>query len=123
MTTKHYAELHYPGIFFAKIAIVEVAERNIESVNIPNNVYAYRFFDRNEMIVCGEKLVGDTTNYSPMTYLGEEYSLEEIQEDFPECAASLVYKMEYSKCAKVVRTPQGEWYPLKEGEIVIKPKN
>ena len=117
MRTKHYAELYYQGIFFPEIAIVEVSERNIELVNIPDGVYAYRFFDRKE------KLVGDKMNYSPMTYLGEEYSLEEIQEDFPECAASFVYKIEYSKCAKVVRTPHGEWYPLKQGEIAINPKH
>lgn len=116
--TKHYVEFSFPGEFFSEYTVQEVAERNPELVKVPEGVFAYRFFDRSEAIVDGETIVGDRKNFSPLTYLGTAYTLEEVKAQFPECTP-LISNMECNGWNRVVKTRRGNWQPLEEGDTVI----
>lgn len=116
--TKHYVEFSFPGAFFSEYKVQEVTERNPELVKVPEGAFAYRFFDQSEAIVDGETLVGDRKNFSPLTYFGTAYTLEEVKAQFPECT-TLISNMECNGWNRVVKTRRGNWQPLEEGDTVI----
>lgn len=115
---KHYVKFSFPGAFFTEHAIQEVAERNSQLITVPEGAFAYRFFDRTEEVVDGETLLGKEKNYSPITYFGTAYTLEEVKTQFPECT-TLISNMEYNGWNRVVKTRRGNWQPLEEGDTVI----
>lgn len=115
---KHYVEFSYPGAFFSEHSIKEIAERKPELVNAPEDAFAYRFYDREEVEVDGELLCGERKNFSAFTYFGKVYSLEEVKAEFPQYT-TLINNMECNGWNKVVRTRRGNWQPLGEGDIVI----
>lgn len=114
----HYIEFSLPGFFFSEHEIHKVAERNPELIKVPEDAFAYRFFDRNETVLNGENLYGERQNYSPYTYFGTAYTLEEVQTLFPN-EKSLISNMKYNNIKQVVKTRTGNWQPLKEEDIVI----
>lgn len=116
---KHYVDFYLPGKleFFNEHKIQEVPERSLESVKVPKRAFAYRFFDQSEDIVNGETLVGNRTNFSPVTFFGTAYTLEEVKEQFPWCF-TLISNMEWNGYNRVVLTSCG-FYHLREEDIVI----
>lgn len=115
---KHYVEFSFPVAFFSEYEIQEVAERNPKLITVPEGAFAYRFFDRTEGVVDGETILGKSKNYSPITYFGTEYTLEEVKAQFPECT-TLISNMEGNGWNRVVKTRRGNWQPLEEGDTVI----
>ena len=117
---KHYVQYLFPGILFDEYIEEEIADRNAALVSVPNSAFGYRFFDKTEIVFCGEKLVGESKNFSPTTYFGTVYTLEEIKRQFPEYQ-TLIDNMEANDWNQVVRTRTSTWKPLKEGDVVINP--
>ena len=115
---KHYVEFSLPGILSTKYQVKEVAELDSKKFAIPSDAFAYRFFDRSVTIVDGETLFGEKENLSPYFYLGKEYSLEEIKSQFPE-HIFLIYNMESNGYTRAIRTHKGNWFSLKDEDIVI----
>lgn len=115
---KHFVEFSFHGAFLSEYQVKEVTERNPELVTVPEGAFAYRFFDRTETSIDGEVLVGERKNISPLTYIGKEYTLEEVKDQFPECHI-LISNMEVNGWSRVVKTRCGNWQPLLEGDIVI----
>lgn len=115
---KHYVRFSFPGAFFSEYETEEVAERNPELITVPDGAFAYCFFDRTEEVVDGEKLIGKEKNFSPLTYFGTAYTLEEVKAQFPEYT-TLISNMECNGWNRVVRTRRGNWQPLEEGDKVI----
>lgn len=115
---KHYVEFSYPESFVSEDVIREVAERNPALITLPKYAYAYRFFDRTEIIVDGEKLVGEPKNFSPLTYLGKVYTLEQVKAEFPK-AKVLISNIECNGWERVIKTRWGIWIPLWEDGTVI----
>lgn len=116
---KHYVEFFFPGAFYSDCNVKEVSERNPELITIPDGAFAYRFFDQTEEVtVNGESIVGERENSSPLTYLGTEYTLEEVKAQFPEYTM-LISNMEINGWNRVVKTREGNWYPIQMGEKVI----
>lgn len=115
---KHYVEFSFPGAFFSEYSVKEVAERNPELITVPEGAFAYRFFDRIETVVDGETLTGERKNFSPFTYFGTAYTLEEVKAQFPEYTI-LISNMECNGWNRVVKTLRGNWQPLGEGDTVI----
>ena len=116
---KHYVEFIFSGNFSNESIIKEIAERNLKLITVPERAVAFRFFDRSEIVVDGETLVGYRKNISPLTYFGTDYTLEEVKKYFPE-RTLLVTFMKFYEWNKVVKTCEGNWYLLEEGDMVIK---
>ena len=115
---KHYVEFCFAGTFFIERQIKEVDERNPNLITVPSDAFAYRFYDCTETVINGETLIGEKKNFSPFTYFGKLYTLNEVKSEFPE-NKNLISNMEYNKIDKVVRTRKGNWQFLKKGDIVI----
>ncbi len=115
---KHYVEFAFPGCFFNEYESQEVPERNPEVINVPENAFAFRFYDRTEVTMDGELLIGEKKNYSPWTYFGTAYTVEEIKANFPQYQ-TLISNMENNGWDRAVKTRAGNWQPLEENDIVI----
>lgn len=115
---KHYVQFSYPGVIVNEYEVKEVEKRDAALITVPAGACAYRFFDRTEIILNGEKLVGEPKNFSPLTYLGKAYTLKQVKAEFPE-SKMLISNMECNGFKRVVRTRCGNWQPLSEDDVVI----
>lgn len=120
---KHYIQFMVRSNSLTTIYVEqEVAERKLELAKVPENAYAYSFFDRAEAVVEGEKLVGVKRNESSLTYFGKVYTLDEVkayfEKEFPENTGVSDNMVKYG-VTRVVRTCCDDWIPLKEGDTVI----
>lgn len=113
---KHYVEFVYPGSFFSETTIKEVDTRDVR-MDLPKGAFAYRFFSRQVAMIHDETLVGDKKDYSPMTYFGETFTVDQIKE-MPGDHSILIRNMEGNKWDRVVKTIRGNFLPLLEGDIV-----
>lgn len=75
--TKHYIEYSFPGFLFAESSTKEVKSRKVPK-KLPKNCFAFRFFDRTETEIDGEKLQGQAKNWSPMHLIGKEYTIDQV---------------------------------------------
>ena len=65
---KHYVILTFLNPLRSKV--IEVKERDENSLDLPEGVATYRFFDRNEILAeDGELLTGRKKNFSKVKYL------------------------------------------------------
>jgi hypothetical protein len=63
--TKHYVLFFFPGFFVSETDEREVKTRNPKLLKgVPKNCYAFQFFDREEIVSDGERLVGESKNFS-----------------------------------------------------------
>lgn len=111
-----YIEYMHPGTFFAESSEAPVATRALPAT-IPARVTGYRFFSRTESTASGEKLSGKARDYSPWTYFGTEYTVEQL------AAAHGIDSILYGNIARngyerAVKTSWGNWYPLNPGDTV-----
>jgi hypothetical protein len=123
MATVHYVTWDYPGLVFPEEKSESIATRDVEALTIPDGVYAFRFWDREERLVNGEVLKGAAKNRSGRYVLGVVYSLDEIKDNIPQLGESdhrvLLTNMEVNKYAHVVRCPAGNWQPLLDTDVLI----
>ena len=115
---KHYVEFFFTGAFFNDRQILEIKNRDPKQIMIPSSAFAYRFFDRTESVIKGEKLIGEKTNISPYTFFGKAYTLKEVKANFPKLK-TLIKNMESNGIKKAVYTNQGTWQALNNDDIVI----
>lgn len=118
MSTKHYVEFFFPGSFVSESDVRQVQSRDSEPDYIPPSCYGYRFFSRTEVQHDGETLIGKNTNYSPMTFFGETYTLAEVEALNDDSLRILLSNMRCNGYARVVKTRRGNWQPLNEGDEV-----
>ena len=78
---KHYVEFLYPGIYIASTNFTEIPERDVSKVEIPDNCFLFRFFDRIVSVIDGIPSP-DRKNISNWYYKGEEMTLEQIKARF-----------------------------------------
>lgn len=119
---KHYVEYFYPGILFSETSVDEIKERNPNKINLPENCYGFRFFDRIEIKKDDEILKGEKKNISGIYYDGKVFTLEEVKHKFPN-KKNLIQNMEYDDWNKVVKTKTGGFYPFKQEDKIIKKEN
>lgn len=115
--TKHYVEFYFPGSFVANVSQVEISDR-LQSMDIPDGCYGYRTFDLEVIESNDEVLKGSPKNFSPFTYYGKEYSLEQIKFEFPDLKI-LHSNIENNGYKKAVLTRRGNWAPLDPNDVVI----
>ena len=115
---RHYVEIFYPGSLFQRSEVKEIEERNPALVDVPDDAFGYRFFDRTEVMSDGKVATGEKENISGMTYFGTAYTLEEIKAKFPQ-DKTLISNMELYKWKYLVKTRCGNWQVLEKGDQVI----
>lgn len=118
---KHYIEWFYPGTFVSETQGSEVATRDAPAVR-PEAAYGYRFYSRSEVELEGEQLVGARKDISPMTFYGEEFTLEQVRalpEDRPGQNSILISNMSGNGYERAVRTVRGNWQFLEPGDTVV----
>jgi hypothetical protein len=118
---KQYVEFFYPGSFMSETSAQEVADRAPPD-ELPKGAYGYRFFARSEVVQDGETFIGKNKDYSPTTYCGEVFTLEDVKALTPRGNYRiLVGNMECNKWDRVVRTIHGQFMPLNDGDAVLPP--
>lgn len=102
----HYVEFFYPGIIVSETSTQKIENRQ-KIINAPRNAYAYRFFDREEIMQDGELLQGKPKDYSGTFYLGGKIKTKEqiLQEEPTSILAS---NMRCNKIERVVITKWGQ---------------
>lgn len=117
MTTIYYIEMLRTGALVSESIVEKILQRDISGIIIPDDVFAYRFFDRTEETINGKIMRSRKKNISPMTYFGDVYSLKEIKEQFPDLK-NLIRNMLVNNYEKVVKTDLGNWQPYRDGDVV-----
>lgn len=116
---KHYVEYFYPGLICSETSEVETKDRYPSSLNVPDNAFGFRFFDKEEIVLeSGNVLKSDRQNYSPNYYYGEKYTLNQVKLYYPE-SKTLIANMEWNHWDAVVRTKFGQFIPLTNNDIVL----
>lgn len=94
---------------------------------LDKGAYGYRYFDI-EIIEAEDEngitraFKSEHINVSPWYIYGEEYTLKEIKEKFPEHRI-LITNMEINRIESVVRTEFGQFLPVEEDWVILKKKN
>ena len=102
---------------FTEVKIVE--SREIVVKEIPSNVFAYRFFDRQEETKAdGETYIGPPQNYSPRTIFGIVCDLKEAEILFPE-EKQIIENMKLYGWGQVIKTICGNWVIMQADDRVI----
>lgn len=111
---KHYVRFILKGNLFNNYRTEEIEARNLDHIRIPDDAFAYFFFDR----IFEDQKISDPQNISPVIYIGIKYSLEEIKKDFPD-AKILISNLEKNGCTNAVRTTFGNWQFLRKKDITL----
>lgn len=118
---KHYVEYLHPGIIVSETSVSEISERDVSKVEISDNCFGFRFFDRTVTVVDGEMLTGDRKNISGWHYCGEKMTLDQVKATFGNDSkySILISNMECNDVRAVVRTQFGQFIPLNDGDQII----
>jgi hypothetical protein len=118
---RHYAEYYHPGIIVSETSLVEVPERNPALIAQKQGSYGFRFFDRKVVIADeGEELSGARKNVSGMYYWPDCDIMDiEAARAWKGGDSILVRNMECNGYDKVVNTPFGQSFPLRDGDVVL----
>lgn len=114
----HFVEFLYPNILTSDTSIVEVSDRKIECVTMPEGSFGFRFVDQEQAIVNGEVLKGAFKDYSGWFYKGRRLSLDDVKKEMPD-SNILISNMKCNGWAYVVKTKFGQCFPLEEKDVVI----
>ena len=108
---KHYVEYLYPSIFVSETSVSEISERDVAKIELSDNCFGFRFFDRTVTFVDGEILTGERKNVSGWHYQGEKMTLEQVKATYG--------NDENNGYVSVVKTKFGQFMPLNDGDTVI----
>ena len=118
---KHYVEFLYPGLFCSEASVEEIAERDVNKVELPDNCFGFCFFDRTVTVIDGQTLTGDRKNVSGWYYQGETMTLEQVKAVFGNDSnyRILISNMESNGYNAVVRTKFDQFMPLEDNDTVL----
>jgi len=118
MTTKTYIEFRYPGLIFSNTESVEIKHRNPDDVDVPAGAYAFRFFDKTEVEIDGETLIGEPKNHSGICFVeGKIETIDQVAVSDP--GSILLQNMRVNKWASVINTRAGTFI-FKDGDVVLR---
>lgn len=117
---KHYVEILSPGTVVCYSSVEEIAERDPNKVELTDDCFAFRFFDRTIIVTDGKTRTGSKKNVSGWYYKGEKMTLDQVK------AANntgeyntLIFNMECDHLDAVVKTDFGKFVELHENDVVI----
>lgn len=115
--TKHYVKFLHPGTLFPNESVIEIKDRN-EYFDVPESAFAYYFFDREEAVVDGERLIGEDKNVSGKIIIGDVWTIDDVRANMPD-NRTLIFNMEANDYPVVCRTRHGNFYPVSDRDCVI----
>ncbi|MCL4384523.1 hypothetical protein M1116_03645 [Patescibacteria group bacterium] len=121
-TTRSYVEFYYVGVFFDEHTTKEVTNRDEYEVEVPEGVYAFRFFDVKSLEVVGIRLKSDRLNVSPMFYYGGRVMNAEEVKKLEKEPETVLRNMKVNGWDKVIRCRMGNFKPFLPGDILLKTK-
>lgn len=117
--TQSYVEHFFPGVMVSETNEERIEEKSPEAVDVPENAFAFRFYDKTEVQLDGEDLRGDRRNISGMFYPeGEVITADEIlgnPEQYDDTLVANVRTNGYD----VVETRLGNYQPFEDEDEVI----
>lgn len=117
--TKWYVRFYFPGFIFSNSEDKEIPSANAR-FDIPENSYGWQTYSKTVVELDGEELIGKPSDLSPMTYLGEILTLEDVKKLEPRKDYEiLIWNMEINKYDKVVRVRTGNFFQLQKDDVVI----
>ncbi len=118
---KHYVEYLYPDIIVSETSVSEIPERDVKKIELSDDCFGFRFFDRTVIVVDGETLTGDRKNVSSWYYQGEKMTLEQVKAAYGNDGKHdiLISNMENNGYVSVVKTKFGQFMPLNDDDTVI----
>lgn len=116
-----YVEFLCPGALMSETSCEEVSRRDAAAVEVPENAFAFRFFDRMEAAVDADgkerMMRSERFNYSPTYYPGgKAYTLAKLELHFPE-ETTLLSNARSNKWLGAIRTRIGNWQPWEHGDV------
>lgn len=117
---KTFVQFAYPGIFMSETSEMKISKRDPKLVKIPKGCYAFRFYDQTVVMDGKETLTGKAKNYSGWHYIKKSrvMTLTEVKKEFPH-EKILIDNMEINKYKKIVKTPQGNTFPLEKDDVLL----
>lgn len=115
---KQYIRWFYPGAFVSDTVDLELQPD--QPITPPERAFGFQTFSREEVELDGEVLKGKPKDFSPMTYYGKAYTLEEVRR-LPDVTKILIQNMTINGWPRIVRTSKGRLYPLNKGDVVLEP--
>ncbi len=121
---KTYVHFLSPGSFFPEESEIEVTDRDVDTLEIPNGCFAFNFFDIVE-VTCQDdmgkviKTHSNPLNESSRYYVnGTIMTKEEIgtQEGFD---SILFRNMESNGWEEIVKCKTGNFQPFNEGDSIV----
>jgi len=119
---KHYVRFFYPGMIVSETSSKEIAERKVESVNIPDNAYGFQFYDR-EIIISldtGNEMKGEIHNISGCYYPdGKVYEISDVEKLEPKEEYKIMLSNMKSHSPRVVKTRLGTFPTFNDNDFII----
>lgn len=112
-----YVRFYRPGILVSEPYDKKINSRE-DKVVLPDNAYAYSFFDREETEKDGEILYGKDKNFSETFYSGREMNLAEVKNEMPD-KKILIQNMEMNGYERIVMTKFHQAMPLEKNDRVL----
>ena len=120
--TRTFVYFDLPGALFPEEIVRPVEDRDVSRLDIPEHVYAFRFFDVTSVETStGEVLRGAAKNPSPRYIFGKVFTLDELKREHSD-KGILISNIEQKKTQKAVLCPTGNWQALLEDDIVLEPR-
>ncbi len=117
--TQSYVEHFFPGVLVSETREESIEERNPEAIDVPGSAFAFRFYDKTELQLDGEKLDGDRRNTSGMFYPeGEVINADEILDNPDQYDDTLVANVR-TNGYDVVKTRSGNYQPFEDEDELI----
>lgn len=114
-----YVEFFYPGVFFDESSVVKVSSRDTRKLRVPEQAFAFQFFDIMSTKENGVKMESKAINISPMFYYGGRVmTLNDVRKEMPE-ARILISNMRGNHWKKVIRCRTGNFKPFGDQDINI----
>ncbi len=116
----HYIEFAFHGRYPWNAHEVQPFQPGDE-LKIPVDCIGYRFFDKILYDEGDEEVIGARRNITGYTYLGEEYTVEEIESNFPDKSPFIKW-LKDNGYKRAVKTYANKWVPLEETDQVRQPQ-
>ena len=125
MTIKHFAKYWTPGSFVSEPYDYELPERSVSAAlaNAPSYAYGFEFYDvhvKSGVLEDGTKIDHKTVENKSGIYFigGTKFSKDDVAE--MKGTSSILYRnMVCNRWDHVVRTKQGQFFPLCPNDVIL----
>lgn len=99
-----------PGSFVAETWRVASTETDPARVEFPENAYAFRMYEREDVVDDGVRYKGIEKQIGPLWYHPHSHiqGIEEVRKD-PRATSTLIQNMEINKWPEIIWTRWGNW--------------